>query len=181
MLELLTSNIVAIQCFGALGYALFALSGFFKHRRHMFLAEGLGCSIVFVQWLLLASPAAAWIHIACVYAALSGLITERFPRAQCMTLFSIPLGACLIWMFGEGMPMDLVIFVAVLPGFCAKYVSDIFKLRVLSISGAFVWLVINVSLMSVPGILCSSGYLIGHSWSLLKELQLEKRFSIQRA
>lgn len=181
MLELLLSNIVFIQCFGAVGYALFAASGLFKQRRHMFLAECIGCAIVSIQWVLLAAPAAAWMNIALVYSALSGMVSERFPKMQILVLLSIPLSAFLIWTFGEGGGMDLIIFAAALPGFCAKYLRSVFTLRVLSILGSVLWLFVNGALGSVPGVLCSSGYLIGHSWSLFKELQLENRFSSQRA
>jgi len=166
--EYFISSGLWIQLFGALGYGLYVGSGFFQKRFMILLAELFGGVIVAVQWVLLDAPSVAAMNFLFAYTALMGILVVHFPRAKYFYMLNVPMAVVLLALLGQGSSYDILVFVASLPYLCAKYFRDVFKLRVISMSGSLMWLIINTSMGSIPGMFCSLGYIISHGWSCLR-------------
>ncbi len=165
------------QIIGIIGYAVYASSGYFKHRKNILIIDALGCAICFIHWQLLGDMRLAWSNIIWLYVALLGLLQGQSKFDKPLLSLSFVMVSIMMYFNWENRITDYTILIGNYIAISVKYYTNIIKFRRQScISFSFV--VVHAALAgSIPGTICGLASLFAHAYNylLLKGYHL-KRF-----
>lgn len=161
-MEYLISETALAYSIGALGYALFVASSYFRGRTVPLGFEAIGCVFVTIQWFMLGEIVTAAINFAYIYVAVCGILLMRFSVVKYLFPLVFPFILAAYMLYGSGSLVEVLAISASLPCLAARYLRDMNIIRGISLSSSVMWMVVNMQGGVVAGLMCNVGYGAGH-------------------
>ena len=157
------SEFILIQAIGFLGYALYSASSFAKDKRQNLIMEVATLSIIVVHWDLLDEMIFVFCNLIWMYFSLAGIVKDKYKGLGTLMLLScVPLILLSSLSQWKGSLIDYTILIGMYVTLASRYFTDEFNFRTVCII-ASLFALFNVSwTASVPSVVFSVVFLVGH-------------------